>query len=128
MATPSDSERLAKIERELARLIHAMLGDDDMGVKGMVSNFEAMRQDVAGHGTAIAALVDEVNFVRREQQDLAAMEARLAKIENERAIEADDRAWTKDMRLNWASPLRLVLAACGIVITAALGAAVAKFF
>lgn len=126
MAAPSDSERLAKIERDLARLIHAMLGDDGMGVRGMVANFEAMRADVSGHAAAIANLAEEVDFVRREQRDLAEMKSRLAEIEMERGLEAEDRQWVKEMRTNWASPFRLILAALGIAITAALGAFIAR--
>lgn len=102
MAALSDSERLAKMENNLARLTRAMLGDEELGVEGFVAKFEATRKEVGHHGE------------------------RLDQLEGERVLEAEDRQWVKEVRTNWASPFRLFLAALGIALTAALGAIVTK--
>lgn len=98
-----DPESFARMEANVARLTAAMLGDRDMGTKGLVGQFGELRTQVEEH------------------------EARLGTIEGERTVEIDDREWVKGVRLNWSSPARLVLGLLGLAFTAALGAIVSKW-
>lgn len=103
-ATAADSERLQKMEKELGRLVSAMLGDQAMGVPGLVEQFGQVRDDVKAQGE------------------------RLEQIEDERQLEADDRLWVKEVRQNWASPARLILAGVGVAASALIGGLVTKWF
>lgn len=98
-----DAERFEKMESNVNRLVSAMLGDKEMGTEGLVGQFGEMRKTVNDH------------------------ETRIGTIEGERTMEADDRQWVKEVRVNWSSPARLLLAGIGIIATAVIGGLVTKW-
>lgn len=101
---PIDPERFEKMEENVKRLVAAMLGDAEMGTKGLVGQFGELRETVHDQGR------------------------RLETVEGERSMESDDREWVKGVRLNWSSPARLIIGALGIAFTAAIGAIIARYF
>jgi hypothetical protein len=100
---PIDPERFEKLEKNVDRLVAAMLGDSAMGTQGLVGQFGELRDTVRDQGE------------------------RLATVEGERTLEADDREWVKGVRLNWSSPARLIVGGIVIAVTAGIGALVTKW-